>query len=57
MFPVSGRILPEYPDDPFREVIVGPYRVIYRYLPERNIVAVLAVSHGSSLLRRPTDDI
>ena len=29
-FPLSGRLLPEFPDLPFREVIVPPYRFFYR---------------------------
>ena len=33
-----------------REVIVSPYRVIYRYTEKRNRVWVLAVVHGSRLL-------
>ncbi len=29
-FPESGRIVPEFPDLPYREVIVPPYRFFYR---------------------------
>jgi toxin ParE1/3/4 len=29
-FPESGRVLPEFPDLPFREVVVAPYRFFYR---------------------------
>ena len=29
-YPESGRLLPEFPDLPHREVIVGPYRFFYR---------------------------
>ena len=29
-FPNSGRKLPEFPDLPFREVVVAPYRFFYR---------------------------
>ena len=29
-FPRSGRLLPEFPDLPYREVIVSPYRFFYR---------------------------
>jgi plasmid stabilization system protein ParE len=29
-FPDSGRNIPEFPDIPFREVIVRPYRFFYR---------------------------
>lgn len=29
-FPNSGRVIPEFPDLPYREVIVAPYRFFYR---------------------------
>ncbi len=29
-FPESGRIIPEFPDLPFREVIISPYRFFYK---------------------------
>ena len=29
-FPQAGRVLPEFPDLPFREVIVAPHRFFYR---------------------------
>jgi toxin ParE1/3/4 len=29
-FPESGRVVPEFPDLPYREVIVSPYRFFYR---------------------------
>ena len=29
-FPESGRVVPEFPDLPYREVIVAPYRFFYR---------------------------
>jgi len=46
-FPESGRFVPEFPGEGFREVIVGQYRVIYRYLVDEDLVAVMAVSHGA----------
>ncbi len=49
-FPESGRIVPEYGLNELREVIVPPYRVVYRYLPERDLVQVVAVMHGRRLL-------
>ena len=30
-FPESGRIVPERDDPTIREVMVGPFRVVYRY--------------------------
>jgi toxin ParE1/3/4 len=43
-FPNSGRHVPERPDPLLRELLEGPYRVIYRVRPDR--VDVLAVIHG-----------
>jgi toxin ParE1/3/4 len=49
-FPESGRAVPEVGDVQYRELIVGPYRLLYRYSGEENIVRVLAVIHGSQTL-------
>jgi len=48
-FPESGRTMPEFPTLPYREVIVGNYRVLYRI--ERESVWIAAVVHGRRLLR------
>ena len=47
-FPQSGQMVAEYDNPEVREVIEGPYRVIYRTQETR--VAVLAVIHGARLL-------
>ena len=44
-FPLSGRKVPEYEMDQIREVIEGPYRIIYYLKPDQ--IDVLAVIHGS----------
>ena len=44
-FADSGRRLPEFPDLPFREVVVAPYRFFYRV--ERKTVWIVAVWHGA----------
>jgi addiction module RelE/StbE family toxin len=44
-FPLSGRKVPEYEMDQIREVIEGPYRIIYYIKPDQ--IDVLAVVHGS----------
>jgi plasmid stabilization system protein ParE len=44
-FPFSGRRVPEYDIDQIREVIEGPYRIIYHIKPDQ--IDVLAVIHGS----------
>jgi len=33
-FPESGHILPEFPDLPYREVIVNPYRFFYHVVDD-----------------------
>ena len=50
-FPDSGRTLPEFPDLPFREVIVHPYRFFYRVKSET--VWIVAVWHGAQLPDEP----
>lgn len=50
-FPDSGRILPEFPDLPFREVIVKPYRFFYRV--KDKTVWIVAVWHGAQLPAEP----
>jgi toxin ParE1/3/4 len=44
-YPDSGRRVPEFPDLPFREVIVAPYRFFYR--KEGKTVWIVAVWHGA----------
>jgi toxin ParE1/3/4 len=44
-FPLSGRKVPEYNIDQIREIIEGPYRIIYHIKP--NQIDVLAVIHGA----------
>jgi toxin ParE1/3/4 len=46
-FPKSGRAIPEFPELPYREVIVAPYRFFYRV--EGTLVWVVAVWHGAQL--------
>jgi plasmid stabilization system protein ParE len=43
--PASGRLIPEFPDFPHREVIVSPCRFFYRV--EKKTVWILAVWHGA----------
>ena len=49
-FPKRGRVVTEFPDGPYREILVGTYRVVYRYMEDRDMVLVLAVMHGRRLL-------
>jgi toxin ParE1/3/4 len=50
-FPESGRIIPEFQEFPYREVIVSPYRFFYKM--KDNIVWVVAVWHGAQLPKEP----
>jgi plasmid stabilization system protein ParE len=50
-FPRSGRTLPEFPELPFREVIVPPYRLFYR--AKEKTVWIVAVWHGAQLPEQP----
>ena len=44
-FPESGRAVPEArADEPFRELIERPYRLVYAVLPDA--IEVIAVLHG-----------
>ena len=49
LFPYSGRTVPELPDVPVREVIVGQYRVLYRVTGGQ--VVVLMMKHSRQELR------
>lgn len=51
--PESGRCLPEFPDLPYREVIVRPYRFFYRVKDE--IVWIVAVWHSAQLPDEPAE--
>ena len=50
-FPLMGRKVPEFPYLKYREILVGNYRIIYRYDEERNQIFVMAVVHGRRLLK------
>ena len=46
-FPESGRTIPEFPELPYREVIISPYRIFYKI--KDDIVWIVAVWHGAQL--------
>ena len=50
-FPDSGRVIPEFPELPYREVIVAPYRFFYRQ--EDGTVWIVGVWHGAQLPDEP----
>jgi toxin ParE1/3/4 len=50
-FPDSGRIIPEFPELPYREAIISPYRFFYK--TKADVVWVVAVWHGAQLPKEP----
>jgi len=53
-FPESGRLIPEFPDLPFREVIVRPYRFFYGV--KDKAVWIIAVWHSAQLPQEPESE-
>ena len=51
-FPESGRIVPEFPELPYREVIISPYRFFYKI--KDDVVWIVAVWHGAQLPKGPS---
>ncbi len=49
--PESGGTIPEFPELPYREVIVSPYRFFYK--TKGDIVWIVAVWHGAQLPKKP----
>ena len=47
-FPRSGRVVPEVEREPYREVILGTYRIVYRLQDDR--AEILTVVHAARLL-------
>ena len=50
-YPNSGRVIPEFPQLQYREVIIAPYRFFYRL--EGRLVWIVAVWHGAQLPNDP----
>ena len=53
-FPLSGRLVPEFPGSGYRELLVGNYRVQYRVAD--TVVWIVTVVHGMRLPVRPEED-
>jgi len=51
-FPESGRIIPEFPELPYREVIISPYRFFYKVKDE--VIWIVAVWHGAQIPKGPS---
>jgi toxin ParE1/3/4 len=46
-FPQLGRVVPEENNETIREIIFRSYRIIYKVLAEKEIVAIARVWHGA----------
>ena len=46
-FPASGRVIAEFPELPYREVVVPPYRFFYRV--KGDTVWIVAVWHSAQI--------
>jgi len=46
-FPKIGHFLPDLPESPYREVLAGSYRLIYREDELHHRVLIMAVVHAS----------
>jgi toxin ParE1/3/4 len=46
-FPKIGRIVQEEQDENIREIILPPYRIIYRVLEQSHVIAIARVWHGA----------
>lgn len=53
-FSESGRLIPEFSDLPFREVIVKPYRFFYKV--KDDTVWIIAVWHSAQLPEEPQSE-
>jgi toxin ParE1/3/4 len=54
-YPESGRLIPEFPELPHREVIIRPYRFFYRI--EKKTVWIIAVWHGAQEVEDSEDSV
>jgi toxin ParE1/3/4 len=52
-YPESGRMIPEFPELPHREVVIRPYRFFYRI--EKKTIWIVAVWHGTQEVIDPSD--
>jgi plasmid stabilization system protein ParE len=52
-FPNSGRHLPEFPDLPYREVIIPPYRFFYREMD--GLIWIVGVWHSAQIPESPEE--
>jgi toxin ParE1/3/4 len=53
--PLSGRIIPEYPELPYRELLVLPYRFFYSV--QNQTIWIVAVWHTAQLPKEPNKNV
>jgi plasmid stabilization system protein ParE len=46
-FPHIGRVVPEENNEAVREIVLRPYRIIYKVFAEKQMVAIARVWHGA----------
>jgi addiction module RelE/StbE family toxin len=46
-FPLSGRVVPEFGDSSVRELILKPYRIVYRVDEKAKVIGVARYWHGA----------
>lgn len=51
VYPESGRSITEFPDLPYRELLVSPFRIFYRTTPE--CLYVVAIWHEAQIPGMP----
>lgn len=54
-FPFSGRVVPEFHQPLIRELVLKPYRIVYRIDETRKIVGVARYWHGARGAIEATD--
>lgn len=46
-FPEIGRVVPEENDETIRELVLRPYRIIYKVLAAKQAIAIVRIWHGA----------
>jgi plasmid stabilization system protein ParE len=57
--PLRGRVVPERREGDSRELVLKPYRIIYRVREEKSLVEILRFWHGARgapVVCEPTDE-
>lgn len=49
-YPLFGKPVAEFPHSPYREIIQGRYRIIYKIIDD-NRIDILTIHHSSRMLR------